>query len=423
MFFRAALALIFCAALASFAYAFWLVLSPEGHNWSVDIPVERQLPRTQDQAAAPADPAPRTEAPAADAPAPAADPAPQSSAPAATPPAVSAPAVSAPTVALPAVEGERPITLSLPIACEPGVDCWVVNYVDLDPGPGRQDYRCGEMSYDGHKGTDIGLANDRRVEENVPVLAAAAGKVIGTRDGEEDLGTAGIEAAKAAGKECGNGVRIDHGDGWATQYCHMRKGSVIVHPGQEVSAGDALGAVGLSGMTQFPHVHLSVVRGSEVVDPFRGVLEGGESCGLGRQPLWDDKALASLAAIKAPTLLDIAFFDRVPDSDRAAAGEAAMTSLPPDAGAIVVWFRAVGVQPGDTGRLTLFAPDGTAVADDTHTFDKTQSAVFRAVGLKNTSARFPDGFTRGDWTGRAVLTRNGQVTGERTVKVSVPAGG
>lgn len=409
MIFRAALALIFCAALASFGYAFWLVLSPEGHNWRVDIPLERHLAKNQDQATASS----ATSPPAAQTPAP-------EPAGASTPSAqAEPPQAETPQAVVPPVEGERPITLSLPIACEPGEDCWVVNYVDVDPGPGREDYRCGEMSYDGHKGTDIGLANESRITENVPVLAAAPGKVVGTRDGEEDRGTAGIEAAKAAGKECGNGVRIDHGDGWATQYCHMRKGSVVVQTGQDVSAGDTLGAVGLSGMTQFPHVHLSVVHGDDVVDPFRGILEGGESCGLGRQPLWEDGALTSLAALKAPTLLDAAFFDRVPDSDVAAAGNASVTGLPPKAQAVVVWFRAVGVEPGDTGRITVSAPDGSVVVDDTHTFDRVQAVVFRAAGRKNGGETFPDGLPVGPWTAHVVLKRDGQVTGERRLTLAV----
>lgn len=422
MLFRAALALIFCAALASFGYAFWLVLSPEGHNWSVDIPVDRHLPKSQDEASTTTAPSsvPAAAAPRQPAVEPTSSQPSSQSAPAQSSAAQPAPAPAAP---VPSVEGERPITLSLPIACEPGVDCWVVNYVDLDPGPGREDYRCGEMSYDGHKGTDIGLANDGRISENVPVLAAAAGKVIGIRDGEEDLGTAGIEQAKAAGKECGNGVRIDHGDGWATQYCHMRKGSVVVQPGQEVAAGDALGAVGLSGMTQFPHIHLSLVRGDEVVDPFRGVLEGGESCGLGRQPLWDDETLASLAALKAPTLLDAAFFDRVPDSSEAAAGDASAARLAPDAEALVVWYRAVGVEPGDTGEVTVRAPDGTVVVRDSQTFDRVQAVIFRAAGRKNGGATFPNGLPTGTWTAQVVLKRDGQVTGERALELTVAAGG
>ena len=44
---------------------------------------------------------------------------------------------------------------SLPIDCEIGVSCFIQNYVDRDPTPGRADYRCGHLSYDKHKGTDI----------------------------------------------------------------------------------------------------------------------------------------------------------------------------------------------------------------------------------------------------------------------------
>ena len=395
MLFRTLLALIFLAALAAFGYAFWLVLSPEGHNWRVDIPIERRLEKKPEK---PSEPAPVEP--------------PQAAAPATNP-------TPAPTIT-PGVQSERPITLSMPIVCNPGTDCWVVNYVDLDPGPGRKDYRCGEMSYDGHKGTDIGLANESRIQETIPVVASAAGKVLGVRDGEEDLGTAGMEAAKAAGKECGNGVRIDHGDGWATQYCHMRKGSVVVRAGQEVAAGEVLGAVGLSGMTQFPHVHLSLSHNGDVVDPFRGV-EGGQACGLGAQPLWDEKTLRDLAALEAPSLLDVAFFDRVPDSDVAAAGDAALTAFAPSAEAVVLWFRAAGVEPGDTGRILISDPQGDEVVDTTVTFDRTQSAMFRAVGIRNSQDKFPDGLPQGEWTGRVELKRDGRVTGERTVRLTVSA--
>ncbi len=40
--------------------------------------------------------------------------------------------------------------LSLPIRCVPGRDCWLVNNVDLDPGPGVRDYTCAKRSYVGH---------------------------------------------------------------------------------------------------------------------------------------------------------------------------------------------------------------------------------------------------------------------------------
>lgn len=398
---RAFIVLAFLGAFASFGYGFWLVLSPEGHNWRVDIPLNPENEQARQDATAAEARANAATAPVAVIPA-----------------AASRPAQAS---GLAAVE-ERPITLGLPIACDPGVDCWIVNYVDVDPSGERQDYRCGQMSYDGHKGTDIGLSNESLIANTVPVLAAAAGKVVGTRDGEPDAGSSGIAAAKAAGKECGNGVRLDHGNGWATQYCHMREGSLLVQTGQVVEAGQNLGAVGLSGMTEFPHIHMSLSRDGEVVDPFRGIA-GGPECGLGSQPLWDQATLAALAAQRAPVLLDAAFFDGIPESDAAAAGTAARTTLFPDAGAIVVWFRAAGVEPGDIGRVTITAPDGTVVIDETATFDRHQASVYRAFGLRNSPQRFPTGLPLGEWRGRIVVERDGVTTGERTVAVEVAAAG
>ena len=83
-----------------------------------------------------------------------------------------------------------PFPLALPIDCRPGEDCWVINHVDLDPGPGRRDYRCGAMSYDGHKGTDFALRNLARLADDVAVLAAADGRVVGARDGMADVSIA-----------------------------------------------------------------------------------------------------------------------------------------------------------------------------------------------------------------------------------------
>ena len=42
------------------------------------------------------------------------------------------------------------LELSLPIACTPGTDCFIQQYVDRDKGPGVRDYACGAETYDGH---------------------------------------------------------------------------------------------------------------------------------------------------------------------------------------------------------------------------------------------------------------------------------
>src|SRR6185436_13655694 len=123
---------------------------------------------------------------------------------------------------------DAPLALALPLRCEPGHDCWIANYVDVDPTPAARDYACGRMSYDAHSGIDFALRDLKAMEAGVPVLAAAEGTVLGTRDGETDVSVLERRRAAIKGRECGNAVRIAHTGRWTTQYCHMRRGSIAV---------------------------------------------------------------------------------------------------------------------------------------------------------------------------------------------------
>ena len=78
--------------------------------------------------------------------------------------------------------------LDLPVECTPGETCWIVNYVDHDPGKGFRDYHCGALGYDGHAGTDFALRDEAAMQAGVAVLAAAAGTVKAVRDGMPDTG-------------------------------------------------------------------------------------------------------------------------------------------------------------------------------------------------------------------------------------------
>jgi len=328
-------------------------------------------------------------------------------------PAMTDPAATAPGETDNAAAGPAPLPLQLPIACTPGSDCWVVNYVDRDPGPGRRDFMCLDMSYDGHKGTDFALANEAVLAKDVPVLAAAGGTVQGVRDGMDDVSFREIGRDAIQGRECGNGVRLDHGDGWATQYCHLKKGSILVGQGQRVEAGQVLGAVGLSGLTEFPHVHLQVSRGQEIVDPFVGVA-GGPECGRGAVPLWDASLGPSLE-YRAPKLVDLGFTGREPTRAEAEAGAAAPTTLPRTAPALILWLRAAGVRPGDRIRIEILGPDGSRFLEQDIEIAQTRIMTFLFRGR-----RTPDeGWPAGRYTGRVSLSRDRAVTGTRLVEVEL----
>src|SRR3546814_5235941 len=79
------------------------------------------------------------------------------------------------------------LRFGMPIDCTIGEDCYLQQYVDHDPGGGYRDYRCGPLSYDGHKGTDFRLKDVPIMERGVRVLAAAPGTVVATRDGLPDV--------------------------------------------------------------------------------------------------------------------------------------------------------------------------------------------------------------------------------------------
>jgi murein DD-endopeptidase MepM/ murein hydrolase activator NlpD len=285
-----------------------------------------------------------------------------------------------------------PLPLALPIACDPGVDCWIINYVDADPGPGRADFACGDMSYDKHKGTDFALANDARLADDVAVLVAAPGRVVGARDAMPDVGVRDGGKEAIAGKECGNGVRVDHGDGWTTQYCHLKRGSIRVRSGDVLRTGERLGSVGLSGLTEFPHLHMTVEKDGRVVDPFVG-LSGGPRCDVGDAPLWRPEVLSRLD-YTSPKLFHVGFVDRQLSTDESRTGAHTRQTIATDAPVMILFMEAAGIRPGDFLSMTIWGPDNTEVVSTTHRFDQTRIVARRFVGKKAKGSWVP-GIYRG----------------------------
>ena len=156
---------------------------------------------------------------------------------------------------VPAVVSAVPIELGLPVGCTIGRECLVQKLFDHDPTPSRLDYRCGVLTTDGHDGIDFRLRTMADLAARISVVAAADGTVLRVRDGEPDVS---VKVRKELnGRDAGNGVVIDHGGGWETQYSHLRMGSVRVKPGEKIRAGDQIGLIGMSGNAEFPHLHFA----------------------------------------------------------------------------------------------------------------------------------------------------------------------
>jgi murein DD-endopeptidase MepM/ murein hydrolase activator NlpD len=293
--------------------------------------------------------------------------------------------------------------LELPVRCAMGERCVVQNYVDADPGAGARDYRCGFLTYDSHKGTDIRVNDIPSYERGVPVLAAAAGKVRAVRDGMGDIPVSPSRRDSIKGREAGNSVVVQHGDGWETQYAHLRKGSVAVRPGDRVEAGQALGTVGLSGNTEFPHLHFEVRRDGKTVDPFVGV-EGGEPCAAGRAPLWSAGTLPVL--VYRPTgLLSAGISGARPAMTAATVDEGRTERLGPASPAAVFWVQLYGPRSGDTEELKLLGPDGAVLAEQRRNVERNQAQRLRYIGIRRREGNWPRGAYRGEYR----LLRDGGV--------------
>lgn len=252
------------------------------------------------------------------------------------------------------------IELSAPVACPSGMTCPVQNLFDHDPGPDFRDFQCLALGYDGHDGVDVRVPSLAVQKSGVEVRASADGVVLGTRDGMEDIGIAGAGGREALkGRECGNGVLLRHGEGFDTQYCHMAKGSIAVKKGDQVKRGQKLGQVGLSGMTEFPHLHLTLRKDGKPIDPY--APDGASaSCGTVKSA-WSADAEAVMR-IDTPMTLNAGFSDGPVPNDKIESGEVAARALGSDPAALVAYARVIGLARGDGLRITLRGPDGKELA-------------------------------------------------------------
>lgn len=306
------------------------------------------------------------------------------------------------SLAAPVTAGD--FLLSFPVDCELGTNCFIQQYVDHDPSAGGQDFACGSLSYDGHNGTDIALYDLTSMQKGIDVLAAASGVVTGLRDAEPDTGLSGY----TPGKECGNGVVIDHGQGWVTQYCHLKKGSLRVAANEFVEAGKPLGAIGLSGQTEFPHLHMSVRRNGVVVDPFAPNTQ--DTCAQS-----DESALWSSDIPYTPGgILTLGLSDSIPDFEDVKAGRVEPLTPTQQSPALALYTHMFGIRAGDVLSIRLSVQGETAFAHD-FSLDRTQARSFRAFGR-----RVPDGgWPIGVYEGSATLIRENIIISKTTIRFDI----
>jgi murein DD-endopeptidase MepM/ murein hydrolase activator NlpD len=121
------------------------------------------------------------------------------------------------------------------------------------PIVGRHDY-----------GTEINRFGGGRGHQGQDVFAACGAKLVAAESGRVLMSTFQARA--------GNYLVLQHADGRATAYMHMRS-APLVAKGDRVQAGDPIGEVGDTGRASGCHLHFELwtapgwYRGGQAIDP------------------------------------------------------------------------------------------------------------------------------------------------------------
>ena len=291
-------------------------------------------------------------------------------------------------------------TLRLPVACEYGTTCWPVSYPDSDPALSvAKDFTCGPLASDGNDGTDFGIRDLVAMETGIVVVAAADGKVLRKRDGAGDTMPTheDIQKLLSEKKGCGNGLAIEHTDGWQTLYCNIKNGSFRVEEGQQVKAGDILGHVGHSGAAEYPRLHFTLVKEGQIFDPFTG-NRANTTCQSTGKSLWNPP----LAYIPV-SLFAGGFTAGVPNIESLRIDATAPDTLRQnDVATLTFWVGIYGTAAGGKIEIEIIGPNDQIVARRDITQKQSHARQYYYVGKKFGEQRAAPG----NYTGVVTLSRS-----------------
>ncbi len=156
---------------------------------------------------------------------------------------------------------------------------------------------------------------DFKARYGTPIVAVSDGRV--------------SSAGRSGG--CGIAVRLEHGGGLSTRYCHMSR--MAVNSGQQVRRGQVIGYVGSTGLSTGPHLHYEMYRGGRTINPAsvafvtRAELSGTELIDFRRQlirlkDISVGEALKDLAPLPNETKVPVREIEKV---DTARMGSPAAT--------------------------------------------------------------------------------------------------
>lgn len=293
-----------------------------------------------------------------------------------------------------------PPELVFPLDCTDGADCVAIYYPDRLKGPGTRDFMCGNNALDGLPYAQISIRSLYDMDRGIAVRAAADGTVSGARDGIHDEGPNWRTAQGEPPPYCGNGIEIDHGNGWTGRYCHLREGSLFVEAGDTVKAGETIAFAGWSGKAELPGLGFWLRNSATVIDPFDGE-DVDRPCDGEGQPLWKN-APKHVDRYDELIIVDAGFTTSpqplVPDIIR---GYHRLKILPLTSPSLVFWAMVASAIEGEVRTMQIVGPDNRLVAEQEHVERDNNPLVLLHTG----SARPKTGWQAGIYTATLTIAR------------------
>lgn len=146
------------------------------------------------------------------------------------------------------------IPLVLPVRGK-WIVAWASDATEHNPHTNREQRRAADLVIGGADGKHFktdGKKNDDYLAYGKEALAMADGTVTVVVDGIPENAPGVIDTFFAAG----NMIIVEHAGSVYAVYAHLQPGKMRVKPGAKVKQGAVLGAVGNSGNTTEPHLHV-----------------------------------------------------------------------------------------------------------------------------------------------------------------------
>lgn len=269
----------------------------------------------------------------------------------------------------------KTISLTLPLQCTLGEDCFILYYPDRIVQGGFRDYKCGKLSFENNKSVVFNYISATEELPGIEVIAASEGvvsKVV------LDKPTKGVNSMVNTGIPY---VIISHKNGFKTKYSFLNRHKILVKKGQRVSRADVI-AFTNDINAGFNELYFSVLKRGRAIDPFLGA-DAAYGCDSRGKSLWQDNIPYTPVTVTNSKFQSNDKFEK----------------------SIYFDLQTWGLMKGDVETINLYDPDKFPMSVAINEIDTDGDFNSSRVIFEEEPART---LAKGTWTVLYKLSRNGK---------------